>query len=56
MRANRILCLLWVVVATIYALRVLVMAGTGRDASGDTVPMFTAIALAKPYEMDGEDK
>lgn len=56
MRANRLLWLLWIVVATIYALRGLVMAGTGRGASGNTVPMLTALVLAKLYEMDGDDR
>lgn len=56
MRANRILWLLWIVVATIYALRGLVMAATGQDVSGNTVPMLTALVLMKLYEMDGDDR
>ena len=56
MRTNRLLCLLWLVVATIYTLRCLVMAGAGQDASGNTVPMLVALVLAKLYEMDGDDR
>lgn len=56
MRTNRLLWLLWIVVATIYTLRVLVMAATGQDALGNTVPMLTALVLAKLYEMDGDDR
>lgn len=56
MRANRLLWLLWIVVATIYALRGLAMAVTGQDVSGNTVTMLAALALAKLYEMDGDDR
>ena len=56
MRANRLLWLLWIVVATLYALRGFAIVGTGRDASGNTVPMLTALVLAKLYEMDGDDR
>ena len=56
MRTNRLLWLLWLVVATIYTLRGLVIVGTGQDASGNTVPMLVALALAKLYEMDGDDR
>ena len=56
MRTNRLLWLLWIVVATIYALRGIVMAATGQDASGNTVLMLTACVLVKLYEMDGDDR
>lgn len=56
MRANKIPWLLWLVVATIYALRGLALVSTGQGASGNTVPMLTALALAKLYEMDGDDR
>ena len=56
MRANRLLWLLWIVVATIYALRGLVMVAAGQDVSANTVPMLMALALAKLYEMDGDDR
>ena len=56
MRADRFLSLLWIVVAFIYALRGLVLVSTGRGALGNTVPMLTALALAKLYEMDGDDR
>ena len=56
MRTNRLLCLLWIVVATIYTLRVIVMGVTGQDASGNTELMLTALVLAKLYEMDGSDR
>lgn len=56
MRANRLLWLLWIVVATIYALRGLVMVSTGQGAFVDTERMLTALVLAKLYEMDGDDR
>lgn len=56
MRTNRFLWLLWIVVATIYALRGLVMIATGRDVSGNTVTMLIALVLMKLYEMDGDDR
>lgn len=56
MRVNRLLCLLWIVVATTYALRGLVMVATGQDVSSNMVQMFTALVLMKLYEMDDEDK
>ena len=56
MRANRLLWLLWLAVAFIYAVRGLVMVSTGRGAMGSTVQMLTALVLAKLYEMDGDDR
>lgn len=56
MRGNRLLWLLWIVVAFLYVVRGLVMVGTGQDASGNTVPMLTALVLMKLYEMDGDDR
>ena len=50
MRTDRLLWLLWIVVATIYALRGLVMISTGQDASVNTVLMLTACVLMKLYE------
>lgn len=56
MRVNRLLRLLWIVVATTYALRGLVMTATGQDVSGNTVTMLIALTLMKLYEMDGDDR
>lgn len=56
MRANRLLWLLWIVVATIYALRGLVLASTGQSTFENTELTLTALVLAKLYEMDGDDR
>ena len=56
MRANRLLRLLWLVVAFLYAVRGLVMVITGQGAMVNTERMLTALVLAKLYEMDDEDK
>ncbi len=56
MRANRLLWLLWLVVAFIYALRGLVLVSTGQGTFENTESMLTASVLAKLYEMDGDDR
>lgn len=55
MRTNWLLSLLWLAVGVIYAQRGLVMVVTGQGALANTVPMLTALALAKLYEIDGDD-
>lgn len=45
---------LWFIVAATYALRSLAAYGAGKNPTGDVVPMLTALALAKLYDMDGE--
>lgn len=56
MRGNRLLWLLWIVVAFLYAVRALVMVITGQGAMVNTERMLTALVLAKLYEMDGDDR
>ncbi len=55
MSADRLLGMLWLIVATVYALRGLALVSTGQGASGNTVPMLLALVLMKLYEKDGED-
>ena len=45
---------LWFIVALAYALRVFAALAAGQGALADTVPMLTALALMKLYDMDGE--
>ena len=54
MRGNRLLRMLWLIVATAYALRNFVALAAGQNASGEVAPMLLALALTKLYEMDGE--
>ena len=54
MGGNRLLSMLWLIVAISYALRNFAALASGRGALADTVPMLTALALAKFYDMDGE--
>lgn len=55
MKADRLLSMLWLIVATAYALRNFAALAAGQGALADTVPMLTALALMKLYEMDGDD-
>lgn len=55
MKVDRLLSMLWLIVATAYALRVVVELAAGQGALADTVPALTALALAKLYDMDGDD-
>ena len=54
MSADRLMSWLWFIVAALYGLRIVAALAAGRGASADTVPMLTALALAKLYDMDGE--
>lgn len=54
MSGNRLLRMLWIIIAALYGLRVAVELATGQGASADTVPMLTALVLVKLYDMDGE--
>lgn len=54
MNANRLLRMIWLFVATAYALCVVVALAAGQDPSGEVAPMFLALVLVKLYEMDGE--
>lgn len=56
MKADRLLSMLWLIVATAYALRNFAALAAGQGASADTVLMITALVLAKLYEKDGEDE
>lgn len=56
MKVDRLLSMLWLIVATAYALRVVAELAAGQGALADTVPALTALALAKLYDMDGDDK
>lgn len=56
MKADRLLSMLWLIVATAYALRNFAALAAGQGALEDTVPMLTALALAKFYDMDRDDK
>lgn len=55
MSADRLMSWLWFIVAALYVLRVAVELATGQGALADTVPMLTAPALMKLYDMDGDD-
>ena len=52
MRADRLMPWLWFIVAASYALRAFAELASGQGALADTVPMLTALALAKLYEED----
>lgn len=52
MRADRLMSRLWLIVAFAYALRIVAELASGKGALADTVPMLTALALAKLYEED----
>ncbi len=54
MSANRLLRMLWLIVATAYALCVIAALAAGQNPSGEVAPMLLALALMKLYEMDGE--
>lgn len=54
MSADRLISWIWFIVAALYALRAFAALAAGQGASADTVPMLTALALAKLYDMDGE--
>lgn len=56
MSADRLMSWLWFIVAALYALRVVAELAAGQGASADTVPMLTALALAKLCDMDGDGK
>ena len=55
MSGNRLLRMLWLIIADLYALRVAVELATRQGASADTVPMLTALVLMKLYDMDGDE-
>lgn len=55
MSSDRLMSWLWFIVAALYVLRVAVELATGQGALADTVPMLTALALMKLYDMDGDD-
>ena len=52
MSGNRMLSMLWFIVATAYALRALVALAARRNASEEVVQMLLALALMKFYEED----
>ncbi len=54
MNSNRLLRMLWLIVATAYALCVVVAIAAGQNPSGEVAPMFLALVLMRLYEMDGE--
>ena len=54
MSANRLPGMLWLVVATAYALCVLVALAAGQNPSGEVASMLSAVALMRLDEMDGE--
>lgn len=54
MRFNRLLRMLWLIVATTYALCVVVALAAGQNPSGEVAPMLLALVLMRLYEMDGE--
>ena len=52
MNASRLLRMLWIIVATAYALRNFAALAEGRTM--EVVPMLLAVVLMKVYEKDGE--
>ena len=54
MRSNRLLRMLWLIVATAYALCVVAALAAGQNPSGEVAPMLLALVLTKLYGMDGE--
>lgn len=54
MSADRLLRMLWLVVASAYALCVLAALAAGQNPSGEVTSMLSAAALMRLYEMDGE--
>ena len=54
MSDNRLLRMIWLIVATVYALCVVVALAAGQNPSGEVAPMLLALVLVRLYEMDGE--
>lgn len=54
MSASRLVRMLWLIVATVYALCVVMALAAGQNPSGEVGPMLSAAALMRLYEMDGE--
>ena len=51
---NRLLWMLWLIVAIAYALRNFAALAAGHNASVEVEPMLLALVLMKLYEKDGE--
>lgn len=51
---DRLLWMLWLIVATVYALHNVVALVAGQSASAEVEPMLLALVLAKLNEMDGD--
>lgn len=54
MNANRLLMMLWFIVATAYALCSVAALAAGQNPSGEVASMLSALVLMKLYEMGGE--
>ena len=56
MSGNRLLWMLWLIIAVAHALRNVVALAAGQNASVEVEPMLLALVLVKLYEKDGEDE
>lgn len=56
MKADRLLWMLWAIVAIAYAFRNFVALAAGQNTSVEVAPMLLALVLMKLYENDGEDE
>lgn len=55
MSGNRLMSMLWLFVATLYAMCALAALVTGKDQTEYVVHILLALVLMKLYDMDGDE-